>query len=458
MKRVWSTVCIAAVILLCIIAPLSQATLAADAQETAWDAYDYYHYYAVTYKDRTAGSNGERAAANWLAGQLRDMGYVANPVPFTISQTRTDANGDTVQVELTSYNVIATKTANLTDNRPALLLAANYGNEYQLNSALSDALQWEDACRNGTAVGTLLAIAQDLSRAQVGFDVVICFWGADCGGYAISSQYVNRGAAEFIAANGSTLDKLLGYIQLDAVGCGDNLNVYYDEVKRTHARYSDALIKRNRWNVGTKPFDPGYMYSVQGSLQYSHPGLNGANALFMEAGVPSMYLFGYNWVGGTKNSESATKPDILYTTNDNVDNYESLYGKDAIQSRLEMTRQLVVSLVTSADFEAEWTAARDDADYWGMNSNDVVIGLSLAVAAVTVIVCVVMCVLYAKKAKAAGKPDFSVGSSFINGQADTSEDIFDGTTPVQGEQGAVDDGRADTPSTKADDDDIFGEY
>ena len=449
-------IAVMAILLVCmwlaVCAPRSYA-----AADTTTDAYALFATFAEDYSNRTVGTEYESAAAAWIARKLADMGYVAADGTgvvasmcrqFTFEYTETDDMYRSTTAKSSSYNVVAYKRSTVAD-APLLVVAAPYGNEFSTMES-GETLGFQDAAYSASSVAVLLSIAARLIVADLSFDVAFCAFGAE--------YYTFAGTAHFIEEN---TQSLLGAIYLSQIGVGDHLNVYYDEVSRTHQQFVDAFLSRFDYEVEHRPFNPGYSMQVYGGdLPYSHVGLVGGNSLFMAEDVPCMHLFGYNWASGTKGSESATHGDIVFTQDDTFHHFVELYGEEAISARLNTTAELVSRLILQdKDYAAALTAAKGDTTYHALYTDTAREAFRWTLLGVAVAAAVIVAVMLLLRAKRAGVPDFSVNSDFLNGEppAAGTDTIFDEFGSVEGNPSDVDttdDHSGDPPDSN----DIFGEF
>jgi hypothetical protein len=463
MKRVVYTFLIS--VLLCAVLSLSFAPIAAAEEPTRSLAYRCFETYATQFADRTVGTDAERSAALWLATRLYSMGYatVDNASPDNVeaycrSFTVTYADGEYLSYEekkLTSYDVVGYKRCGV-EGAPLLVLAAPYSNEKSLSYG-GKTLGYEDAAYSATSVGVLLSVAERLCASEgLTYDVAIAFMGAEYFSFA--------GTDEFIKYNEQSL---IGAIYLSQVGVGDHLNAYYDEVDTPHGDYIDAVIARFGYDVHGKPFDPGYSASVYGGdLPYSHVGTMGGNCYFMAEGVPSVHLFGYNWVGGADNAESAANGRLISTENDTLAEYLNRYSADVADARLTLASDLIVTLVNgNKDFAAALTASADKVTYHALLTDAAIWGFRIAIVVAALAVAAILFFVFKRKTDAAGTPDYSVNSSTFDAQdAPHADNIFGEYDVVHGDNADVDQG---TSSSDGDDNnggnppdtnDIFGEF
>lgn len=435
-----TVLCLVVVYAVC---PVAQA--ATSAASFADDPYAAMEQ-LCNFDNRTVGKNGATFAAEWLAAQLQELGYVANGNMVQSFKFTVNTSGslyETEKTEIEACNVVAYKRSG-NDNASLLVIGAGFDDEKTLQYG-GTTLGLNEAINNASSAATLLSIAAQIADYNdLTFDIAIAFWGA--------TYFEYQGAQAFLKDNQQTL---LGYIDLSFVAGGDNLNIYYDETTRTHGNYIDTFLSRYGFDgIEHKPFDPGYDSGSVADYPYGHIGL-GANTLFMLQGVPSVHLFGYDWAD---HRESTRFADVAYTESDTLKNATDTYGKEFLSHRMLLVKNIVSQLVRQADLEQQFTAAKKDATAIPLITSVARNAFSYSVVAVVVVAIVIAGILLTRRSKKAGKPDFSVNSEFVNGQqpeTDTKEeDVFAGESDtIIGEHSDV-----DTKSDKDDFDDIFGEH
>ena len=438
------TVCV------CLLGVVSPVAMAADtAMSYASNPYAAFNLLAGSMVDRTVTGGGDKQVADWLKNQLTEMGYSTEVVSFEVQYNASGSMYETDTVTGTAYNVIAT-TASSDADAPLLVIGAPYDNERNLKVG-GEPLGYEEALYSASSAATLLSIAARLYGHTTSYRVAFAFWGASYFGY--------KGVEVFLQENTAPL---LGYIDLSFVAGGDDLNIYYDEIERTHGNYVDAWLLRyaamqeEAIAVQHKPFDPGYTSPDVAGYPYGHVGL-GANALFIQAGVPSIHLFGYNWA---KHRETTRGADVNLTQNDSMSYVVSLYGDTALAARMKTAADMVTKLVlTDQDFAQSLSQAKQDGSVLGLASETAQKAFTYSLAGIVVLAVALAGVLLMRRSQKAGVPDFAVNSDFINGQqpdgdGGNTDDVF-GTEPIAGDSNDV--GGDSTPD-KDDFDDIFGEH
>lgn len=429
--------------------------------------YEIYNNYCSLFKDRTPGSDGEKQAAYYIMDQLHDLGYKAvdgnnsaikeesnsylQGFTFRYTSDTVNEQGEYEVMNVSSANVIAYKRS-FRPNAKLLVIGCSYGNAYSLYEFVDDYLpiKSEGAYEYSSAVAAVLGIANKLRSAVLDFDIAFAFWGADSLSY--------EGVSQFFKTN---TQEIIGYINLTSIAGGDHLYAYCDDVSTAHGDIVEDIITKFGYNIEMAPFDKKIFTndSLDTDRPYWHVGLNSANSIFIERGIASINIFGYNW---DINSESSVHANIRGTSNDSFEFLDKYYGKDKITKRLNDTRDLVVNTVLK-NGELVTAFEKYDNGYTSMYGDAAYYGVSIGCIVIVVILYIVGYTIANKKTVTAGNPDFSTNSTFLNGDPiDNTEDVFgfDGDT-VEGDRKDIDTDEfssADSDKGDSDDDDIFGEF
>lgn len=434
--------------------------------ETDSSVYDIYKNYCSQFKDRTPGSDGERQSAFYIMNQLYTLGYTA--VDGTSSGVKEDTNpylqnftfgyesdylneqGEYEVINVSSTNVIAYKRSDV-DNAKLLIIGCGYDNAYSLYDSYNtyEPIQSEGAYEYSSAVATVLGIAKKLKKASLNFDVAFAFFGSD--------SLSHEGVSQFFKDN---TQEIIGYINLTSIAAGDYLYAYCDDVSTSHGELVNEIITKFNYDIKVAPFDKKITTndSLDSDRPYWHAGLDSINSLFMERGIASISLFGYNW---DSNCESKSHANIKGTGNDTFEFLDKYYGEDKITSRLNDARDLVVNTVLK---NGELVTALEsyDTSYASMYGDAAYYGVSIGCIVIVIVLYIVGYSFANKKTTSAGTPDFSTNSTFLNGEGvDNTDDVFGFDDPVEGDRKDIDTDEfsfGDSNKDDSDDDDIFGEF
>ncbi len=355
MKKVFVSILLLASIFVTLFVP-SLTSFAAE-EELQYDTYQAFVDFVQNNPNRTEGELEEKSAAMYLANELSEMGYDSEDLIQEFEFMLPEYLFYTVVGEnkKSSQNVVAYKRCG-EENAKLLVLGAYYGNLTQYPTTATAVVGGEGALYNGTGVAALLSIASWVYDAELSYDVAIVFFGAELIG--------SYGAEEFVKNN---KQPLLGMINLTGVGGGDDLYIYYDEVKRTHGNYLDGLIQDKGYNILKTPFNKKYLLGGD-EFPYTHIGLASSNSKFIKNGVPSVNIFGYNW-SGISASESEDKPNLNGNALDTLENFVNLYKEENIREKLDVTVAFVTSALSDSLFKQKFEKASEDLRYTIFNSS-----------------------------------------------------------------------------------------
>lgn len=352
-------------------------TAFADGEESrfeGWTETDFLKDFVENNLDRTVATANEEKAGNYILSVLEDMGYTTRKDNgLTSAKQRFDyvdsINGDAN----VGYNVVARK--DVSGATEFVIISCHYDN--LTSYVLNDEKVGGEGAGEATGVAVMLKLAYDLRYESLPFNVVfVAFGGNQLGLY---------GAEKFIDANQAIVDNTLLEINLDSVGVGDYLYMYADEVSTKHEDFFYDLSESLGLGVNKPPKDKKIVEAKirdDSRLPYHHRGLLGENSLFLDYGVNTLNLFGYNWTGEGYGGESEKHPDIVGTKRDTLSNYLAYYGESG-QKKMESVTALVKAALTSEDFSAVMKASKEEKfDYSWLVSDGVRIGVSLGVLAV----------------------------------------------------------------------------
>lgn len=293
------------------------------------------------FPDRTCATEGEKAAAEYLAETLQGLGYDSKNGKYL--QGFSVYTEDTVDGGYLSYsqNVVGVKKAE-NGSQKTVIIGAHYDNAYGLSNSLS-----KGAYDNGSGVAATLALAYAIAKEDIPYNVEIVFFGMEEAGMLGSSAYVSNMTEDEI-------ENTLMMINLDSISCGDNLYIFTDEIKRTHEEMFIESAKKIGGTLTEMPWDKmsnGY-FRVIDEKPFVHVGIQSDNAVFMAKGIPCTFFFGYNLSSkeNINGQESDGKTDIMHTEYDTVESVLDIYGEEFVKDRFELVSSVVMTTLGREDF------------------------------------------------------------------------------------------------------------
>lgn len=453
------------ILLIALVASICVVPMSSTSAEVKNNPYEIYVEFCKGFADRTPGSQGEKNAANYIAKNLNEVRvegvnvYVGADGDTTtegllqsFKREVEDYNSETDEYEnviINSLNVVAYKRCGDQD-APLLVVAAPLSNLYGLSDSSQDSKN-EGAYQSSSAVAVALAVAMDIKASKLDYDIAFLFYGAD--------YYDNMGASYFF---NECKQDILGVIDLYAIGGGDDLYLYCDEISTKHESFLTKRIKKFGYDIKSAPFNKNYFtnYNESSIFPYSHAGLYGIGDYVLSNGMPLVKLFGYSW-DSFGDKESSSFDNVLGTTSDTFSYMDTNYGEEKLTERMDLAAVFVSGIVVNEEFKD--TLEDYNQSYKGIASNTGYYAFAITALCILVTLFIVGAVYTSKKTKAAGEPDFSTNSSFLNGEENNNtegDDDFDDDL-----FGSV---KKDTPKEEKsepsqennidDDDDIFGEF
>ena len=338
---------------------------------------------ATTYDDngarvnRTAGSEQELAAANYLLTQLKTILQVPDYAEGEqIDPTKNEAILQSFKFEnalsktFNSQNVVALlKKPSATINTKTVIIGAHYDNYYNYSADMfsSNAIKSHGIYDNAGGVTALLEIAKVMvnNMSNVDYNIMFVLYGAEEMGMC-GSRYFYSSLTQEIKQN------ILLTINLDAIGVGDKMYMYADEVETLHQNYfkdiADELFFNNKentyFNLPPKVKKVAYGTGNLG-ISYTHMGLASDNYVLVANGINTITFFSGAWETTNKLgiAESSTNKNISHTSNDNLNVVEQLYGK-VFYNRIASTVNLVCNALVQDSFnEVMMQSAEQKSDY-----------------------------------------------------------------------------------------------
>lgn len=309
--------------------------------------------------DRTAATDGELKARDYLLSELREIfGLAADEDLSATNYVQTqEINFQTsaFAAPVTTYNVIGYKKA-VIDTTDYIVIGAHYDNFYGYADGMTsaDAVKSHGIYDNASGVVGVLNIAKLLQTKDLNVDVYYAFFGAEELG-----KYGSRGFYDGFVKKYEGDMKLM--INLDSIGNGDNLYMYADEIKTVHEDYfaeASKFLKKNGGagyaffeEIKTSPKNKKVDYFISsGEIDYSHMGLNSDNSSFMGEGNNVITFFSGDWGGNNIGMyESSKNENLMHTKNDNLVQVDKLYG-DVFYARIKQVVYTCATVVSQDDF------------------------------------------------------------------------------------------------------------
>ncbi len=371
---------------------------------------------ATTYDDngarvnRTAGSKEELAAANYLLTELKTIlnvpeyaeGEQVDPTKNeALLQSFSFDNG--LGSKYNSQNVVAMlKSPNATSMTKTVIIGAHYDNYYNYSTSFmsSTPAKAHGIYDNAGGVTALIEIAKIMAANvnNIDYNIMFVLYGAEEMGMCGSRYFYNSLKDEY-------KNDILLAINLDAIGAGDNMYMYADEVSTLHQDYfkdiADQLYINNKSNAyfNLPPVNKKVSHGTGHlGISYTHMGLASDNYVFVAAGVNTINFFSGAWSNTNKLGivESSTNKNISHTSNDNLTNVEKLYG-DVFYQRILSTVNLVCNALVQQDFSQTMTTSKQQKTDYRFFTNSTYIKIILI--SIIVVVYLVFILTTRKKLK-----------------------------------------------------------
>ncbi len=298
-------------------------------------------------------------------------------------------------------NLIAEKKA-ATETNKTVIIGTNYDNAEGLISSIQNS---QGATANGTSVGVMLAIMEELKGVNLPFNVKYVFFGASEVGLLGSRYYVDKMTTQEKAG-------LLLMMNLSGIGAGDNTYVYDDEIHWEHYDYVLNTAKNSNITVSELPIDKKVIIAGEDNigLEYSHQALLNDVTPFIAKRLPTLLMYSGNYVDGGF-VQSKRYGTIMQTKDDTMAKFDEIFGEGGKQ-KMNDAVTLVKAIVTDEVFEkimAKSIESKPDYSFFTTNST----GLTAVRWVVVAIAIISMIIVYAVLKNKADKSDDPIKPIFM---------------------------------------------
>ena len=322
--------------------------LVAASAEEAISPFEYAVAFANAYPERYVFSEKEKESATVLKSFLLANSYEVKEPEFTY--TYTSLNG--AKITSSYQHVLGFK-----DNGKGkyIVIGAFYGGY----DPVSETEALGQSAETALSVGVLQYIAKALTT-YTAYDVVIAFWG----GLSVGEFDLEK--------CGVDISKIALYINLDGVAAGTNDYMYCDEVSRSQDSYFRKIIEGIGANIAEPPANKKAILntSADGAYSFTHLGLFGANAYFLEKEIPCVSFVGGAWSYSAGIYRYEGLEDVAGTKKDTFDTInERNGGQAATESRLLAVSNVILNGLNGEGLSEMLEAAQNESTGADLNSD-----------------------------------------------------------------------------------------
>lgn len=356
--------------------------------------YDFMETFVTNYAARDAGTEGEAAAAEYLAEYFSTNGL--SPYSTENAENQYLVPFDFVNPNnkriYTSQNVAGIKYGVNTSGKQ-IIIGAHYDS---VKNPIGIAITGGDgAYDNGSGVGALAQIISELQGVELSVDIIFVAFGAEELGL-FGSKYMAENMSE------EQINNTILMINIDSIAAGDYLYLYTDEVRNSQEDY--MISTANAMGIDLQPVpDNKKTYPVAdeySGLSYTHDLLLSDQSSFMKIGIDVALFVGYNLEDPIDiPRESTENPNIMHTTNDTMAKMLELYGSQ-VNTRINNVALIVNEYVTNPEITSIMAESHNRKyDYHKLMNETMLMGLSLSIKAVVLLLFILIGYKLMKKEK-----------------------------------------------------------
>lgn len=306
--------------------------------ENVYDAEsDIREFISYCGGDRSPNSKGEELAIEYITNKLQTYGYEAFYEDGYVEEFEFIYGFSS---KITGYNVAGIKKNNSSDKY--VIIGAHY-------DTVDGNGDFEGVYDNASGVIAMLNIAKNVYSLSLPYNIVFVSFGAE--------EYGSIGSQYFVQNMDIKAENILLYVNLDSIGCGDEMYIYTDEVSTIHEEYIYSLAKQYSQNfekesINLPPDIKNVNYSYgYGNYDYNHMGLSSDNVSFLSQGINSVFFFSAKWKNGTIGiQESSVNDNIYHTSGDNIENVLVKYPQ--FPNRIALVCDIVINMLIQDTFVA----------------------------------------------------------------------------------------------------------
>ena len=309
--------------------------------EENFDCVVEWEEFCKMYPDRTAFSQGEKDAGEYIAAKFSDYGLKG----YFLGEFKQNID---YYEGYSTQNIVGIKKAK-NNTAKTVVIGAHYDN------VVIDASC--GANDNASGVAVLLALAQRFKNLEFDFNILFVAFGAEEVGMYGSSYFVGQ-------LTQVQLENMLLYINIDSIASGDNLYLYAEDIPTNFStffldNYNGA--QANLKNLNSPPADLGIYYSENYYIQkpYSATYFYTDAVSFRSSGVPSLSFFAGNLEYAYGYVESKNESAcVSHTNGDTIQNIAS-FGND-YNKNMQSVFVCIYSALESSEFLSVATSAKTE--------------------------------------------------------------------------------------------------
>lgn len=327
-------------------AAVSREVISYDSLDIYGDIIDYVYGDNIDSNlrvDRTAGSEGELSAAQYIADVFQGLGYE----PYYENYIQPFTSTYSLASKIESVNAAAIKRASV-DTAKFVIIGAHMDNTYGFVQGGSTTKS-HGVYDNASGMVAMLNVARLIKDIDLDYNVLFVGFGAEELGSLGSTYFINHMTKD-------ARDNMLLMINFDAIGAGEYMHIYCDEVATAHERLfrdvaSAYCDKYDRETISSNPTFKKTNYTTNsGNIEYTHMGLSSDNGTFVGNGYNAVTFFSGNWNDLSKiGIVESSGVEVYHTSLDTLAYLDERYG-ETFYNRIENVINITMNTLTQEDF------------------------------------------------------------------------------------------------------------
>lgn len=317
------------------------------------EGVDFAKSLTSLYPYRKAYSDQERNAASLIADELKDMGYTPETVSF--GADKKISRNIIIRIPGNGFLIPTSNDSDSTEItiRRKVILGAHYDTAIGIEKR-NDYPDYDGIQGNASGVGALISAAKELKKLQMGYDIIIVFFGAGNDDFA--------GARAFLASmKGPEIENTDVMYCIDSIYAGDKLYAHaginsiiqatkYERRRKLYELSDVAILNRIDLRFNVSDLDVDVDNDKKKDVYREVTIAKSDYSVFDKANIPCVFIESFDYFGAsTAEQQESKNPFFSETTGkirgtklDSLKLLSKVFEDDRLESRIRNTAFIIV--------------------------------------------------------------------------------------------------------------------
>jgi len=302
---------------------------------------------------RKAYSEQEKNAASLIADELKSMGYTPETASF--GKDNKISRNIIIRISGSGFLLPSSNQSEATEItiRKQVIIGAHYDTVIGIEKR-DDYPDYDGIQGNASGVGALISLAKELKKVQMGYDIVLVFFGAGSDNFAGSKAFLDSMSDKQVA------DTDVMYC-VDSIYAGDKLYAHsgvnsiiegtkYEKRRKLYELSDVAILNRIDLRFNVSDLDVDVDNDKKKDVYREITLTKSDYSVFDKRGVSCVFIESYDYFGASTLDQIESKNPFFGETNgkirgmkfDSVKLLTDIFEKDRLETRIKNTTFLLV--------------------------------------------------------------------------------------------------------------------